>query len=95
MSKGWGYGKNWILFSINKAHKIFENEKMKVYKANIIYNGYLTITVIHDKVTKNKRVIMKYENKNAIPYDIGNKTLQETVDIISNELIDKYYSATI
>ncbi len=63
MGKGWGYGKQNELLSYNKFKIKFENESIKVYEASIIYMGYLTIKIIHNKTNKDKNIILKYENK--------------------------------
>lgn len=87
----WGYGKNYDLLNYNKFNNVFENDKMKVYKANIIYMGNLEIKIIHNKVNNNKRVLLKYNNKQGKCYDFENKTLKEVITIIKNNLLDSYY----
>ena len=91
MSKGWGYGKNYDLLNYSKLNKVFENDKMKVYKANIIYVGYLDITIIADKNNNNKRVILKYENKPSKYYDYKNISVKNIIKKIENKLLDDYY----
>lgn len=91
MGKGWGYGKNYDLLNYSKLSKVFENAKMKVYKANIIYIGYLAVTIIHNKSNNDKRVILKYENKHSKYYDFKNISLKNIIREIENKLLDDYY----
>lgn len=93
MSSGWGYGKNYSLLDENKLKKSFENNKLKVYKAKIIYMGYLQITYIIDKETKHKTVILKYDNRKPENYDVTQyKSKKSVVEYITNYLLEDYYN---
>ena len=91
MGKGWGYGKNYDILTYNSFNIVFDDEKMKVYNANIIYMGYLNIKIIHTKSTKEKRVILKYKNRQSKYYDYNNVSLKDLIVEIKNKLLDDYW----
>ena len=91
MKNGWGYGHNYSLLDSNKLHKSFESEDIKVYKANIIYNGYLNIKYIINKKTKEKYIYLKLENRKMIRYPANKcKNKSDIVEFICHELLAKY-----
>lgn len=95
MGKGWGYGNNYDLLNYSKFNKVYENEKLKVYQANIIYMGDLNIKIIHNKDTKGKRVILKYKNRPGKYYDYNNITLNDLISKIESKLLDDYWEEVI
>lgn len=92
MGKGWGYGKN----SRSPADIIynsclhFKSDTMKVYKCNLVYFGYLTITIIISP--KRNTIVIKQENYKSISYDVSFlKTKKEISIYIQDTILEKYY----
>ena len=95
MGKGWGYGKNYDILTYNSFNIIYDDDKMKVYDANIIYMGYINIKIIHDKSTKDKRVILKYKGRQNKYYDYKNISLKDLILEIKNKLLDDYWEEVV
>jgi len=89
----WGYkSTSNIILSESRLNKVLDNDKMIVYKASIIYFGYITLTVIINKITDDKKAILKYENKKAQEYNIKQcNSKKDIVNIVLAELLEDYY----
>lgn len=95
MGKGWGYGKNYDILTYNSFNIVYDDDKIKVYNANIIYIGYLNIKIILTKNTKDKRVILKYEGRQSRYYDYNNIGLKDLISEIKNKLLDDYWEEVV